>query len=327
MKIAVLGATGSVGYWILEYLSTRGDISPADVFPLASSASAGKEVSFGDTPLKVQSSEGFNFRQVQVVFSALGERAAREILPEAQKAGCRVIDKSAAFRMQPDVPLVVPEVNGNLLNSDVSFVASPNCVAIPLSVPLAALEALVPLENLHVVTYQSVSGAGKKALDHLYRETKTVLMGMEATDRWFDKQIAFNVIPQIGELGAEGTSEEEGKIDEELQKILGRAFDIFVTAVRVPVFVGHSMAVHATFKEPFPLERARRVLENAPGLEITENYITPLECVGEESIFLSRLRQKPENPRTLQFWLTCDNLLKGAALNAVQIFERLIEGC
>ena len=336
MRYVVLGATGSVGRVLLRLLADRLCVSPEQVVALASTK--GAEVSMGeDAILKVQRAADFCFQKNDLVFSAVRASLAEEIIPKALKAGARVIDKSAAFRQT--APLVVPEVNADLLEvaegESPQLIASPNCVVIPLVVATHPLAMAFGLKRLVVATYQAVSGAGKKGLDTLYAETKKVLMAdapsLEGSP--FPKQIAFNVLPQIGPLDADGVSDEEDKIQKETQKILSAclqqhrptgdaSFEITATAVRVPTFMSHGIAVVMETEEAFELREVEALLQDAQGVVLRHDHLfTPMDASSEDSVFITRLRQM--GPRTLAFWVVCDNLLKGAALNAIQIAEAL----
>lgn len=336
MRVAVLGATGSVGRAILQLLDER-TFPAKEVIALGSAASVGRQVSMGDTVLTVQEGEKFDFSCVDFVFAATHAEVAKRLLPRAVAAGARVVDKSSAFRMNADVPLVVPEVNRHLLTASPQLVASPNCVVIPLVLALAPLHREAGLKRLLLSTYQSVSGVGKKGMDELYGQTRAILMTDPAIPKVFSQPIAFNVIPQIGDINSQGWTDEEIKIQEETQKILGgieveqpstlkTPIGIAVTAVRVPVFIGHSFSVFAEFETPLSEKAARHLLSDAPGLNAFARQgkgMTPLEVIGEDEAFVSRLRVDLSVPHGLCFWVTCDNLRKGAALNAMQIAEEL----
>jgi aspartate-semialdehyde dehydrogenase len=333
MRVAVLGATGSVGRAILQILDQRG-FPAGEVVALASQKSAGRQVSMGDTVLTLDDGDTFDFKGVDLVLSATHADVAKRLLPRALEAGARVVDKSSAFRMQKGVPLVVPEVNRHLLAASPPLVASPNCVVIPLAMALAPLHAEAGLKHVVVSTYQSVSGAGQKGMDELYAQVRTVLMAEKPQAGVFAKPIAFNVLPQIGDVDEAGWTDEELKIQKETVKLLGSAaqsgaqspFAVTVTAVRVPVFVGHSMAVCATFEEPLSAKTARGLMNKTDGVRMFERgkgLLTPLDVAGEDEVFISRVRQDSGVDNTLSFWVSCDNLRKGAALNAVQIAEEM----
>lgn len=329
-RVAVVGATGNVGQEVLSILHER-RFPVKEVIALASEESLGKKLSFGeDKTVQVTSLKSFDFAGIDLVFSAATSGLSKRIVPTALQAGAIVVDKTSCFRMEKNVPLVVPEVNGDLLKSNpsLSLFANPNCVVIPLVLALWPLHLEAGLKRVVVSTYQSVSGAGKEAMDELYTQTRASLMNSPLQKNCFSKQIIFNLIPQIGDINLKGWSEEEEKIMEETQKIMGFEVPISVTCVRVPVFVGHSLAVFAEFEKELPVGTARHLLEQAPGIEVTRSqdggYVTPVECVGEDAAFVSRLRRDKSVPHGLAFWITCDNLRKGAALNAVQIAEALV---
>ena len=336
MRYVVLGATGSVGRVILRLLADRMLVSPKNVEALASERSAGSEVSMGEEAvLKVKAAETFVFEKDDMVFSAARANVASCIVPKALKAGAWVIDKSTAFRQK--APLIVPEVNGDLLQSKevrtARLISSPNCVVIPLVLAVHPLAEAFGLKSLVVSTYQAVSGAGKKGLDTLYAESKQVLMAQppQLKDSPFPQQIAFNVLPQIGALNNAGISDEEDKIQSETKSILCKngmpktdtatdTLDVVATAVRVPTFMSHGISVVATFNSACTSQRAAQLWQAAEGVVYRRDRLfTPMDAAGEDSAFITRLRQV--GPRSLAFWVVCDNLLKGAALNAIQIAE------
>ena len=331
MRVAVLGATGSVGRCIVQLLHER-HFPACEVIPLASPSSEGRKISMGEKDLNVRAAQGFDFTGVDLLFSAAGAEVAKRYVPLALKAGARVIDKSSAFRMDPGVPLVIPEVNGHLVSAKTPLVASPNCIVIPLVSALAPLCKAGRLVRLVVSTYQSVSGAGKKGMDALYDQTRALLMAGVPKPGIFSHPIAFNVIPAIGEVDGEGWSDEETKIQQETAKILDnlpeihkcRGVQMSVTAVRVPVLIGHGLSVMAEFEEAFSPKTAQSLLSKAPGLCVfpkAKGGVTPLEGVGDDQIFVSRMRAVHGSSCGVSFWMVCDNLRKGAGLNAVQIAE------
>lgn len=330
INIAVVGATGNVGREILTTLDER-DIPIDTAYAVASTKSIGKEVSFGeDKILKVDSLEGFDFSKVDYVLSSAGAQTARTFVPLATAAGAIVIDNSSAFRNDPTVPLIVPEVNGHLIEEtpETKIFSNPNCVAIPLALVLHALGQLSPLQRIVVSTYQSVSGAGHKAMDELFRQTRDIFMNTPITREAFQKQIAFNVIPHIGDFEENGFTGEENKVMTETQKVLGSGVPIVATCVRVPVFVSHSLSVTVAFDTPVDIQEARDHLRECPGIAVIdhrtdEGYVTPAEAANEQSVFVSRIRDDPTVPHGLCLWIVADNLRKGAALNTVQILERL----
>lgn len=331
LKVAVAGATGSVGREILNILAERG--FPLDeVVPLASRQSIGQEVGFGDEKtLKIKALEDFNFKAVDLALFAVSAELAAKYVPLATGAGTVVIDNSARYRLDADVPLVVPEVNADSL-ADVSkknIVANPNCSTVQLVVALKPLHDAARIKRIVVATYQSVSGAGTAAMDELFTQTRAVYVNDPIESDKFTKQIAFNVIPHIGRFMADGDTAEERKMAAETQKILDPKIKVTATCVRVPVFVGHSEAVNIEFKEPLTPGSARKLLREAPGCLVIDKredggYITPSECVGEFATYISRIRADKTVKNGLNLWIVSDNLRKGAALNAVQIAEGLV---
>lgn len=329
-NIAVIGATGNVGREILSILDER-KFPVNNVYVVASSASFGKEVSFGDTViLKIESIDNLDFKNIDIAFFVAGSSVSKEYANIAAKAGCIVIDKSSHFRMNPNVPLIVPEVNPEEIKNHKNIIASPNCTVIPLVAALKPLHDAAQVKRIVVSTYQAVSGAGKRALDELFQQTKAILMYQEASIKEFPKRIAFNVIPQVDEFMGSGETKEEWKMTVETQKILGKEIQITSTCVRVPVFVGHSAAVNVEFEENISLSDAKKILKSSPGITVVDQnrdsgYVTPIEIVREDNIFISRIRKDPTVDSGLSLWIVSDNLRKGAALNAVQIAELLIK--
>jgi len=327
VKLAVLGATGNVGREILTILDER--LFEADaVYPLASRDSIGREVSFGDRDLKVRDTETFDFAEVDLVLMSAGSAAAEKYGRRAAEAGALVIDNSSRFRMEPDVPLIVPEVNAESIEDarESLIVANPNCSTIQLVAALKPLHDAAGIRRVVCSTYQSVSGAGRGAMDELWNQTKGIYVNQPPEPSHFSKQIAFNVIPQIGEFDADGDTVEESKMRKETKKILDAAIELTATCVRVPVFVGHSIAANVEFEEPVTPGAARKLLRESPGLMVVdkrdeEGFVTPVESVGEFAVYVSRIRRDPTNPNALNLWVVSDNLRKGAALNAVQIAE------
>ena len=331
-RVAVAGATGNVGREILNLLSER-DFPADEVIALASERSKGREVSYGDDGvLEVRDLANFDFEGVDIGLFSPGSEVSAEHAPRAAASGCVVIDNTSCFRMNPDVPLVVPEVNREALEGfrERNIIANPNCSTIQMVVALKPLHDIARIKRVVVSTYQSVSGAGKSAMDELFDQTRKVYFQEEHEPDKFTKRIAFNVIPHIDAFEPDGSTREELKMVNETKKILDTEIEVAATCVRVPVFVGHAEAVNVEFEEPIDVETAREALWNAPGLQLiddpTENlYITPIDCVGELDIFVSRLREDPTVPYGLNLWVVGDNLRKGAALNTVQIAEALIE--
>ncbi len=330
-RVAVVGATGAVGREMLKTLAER-NFPVSDIAALASARSAGAEVSFGeDRVLRVQSLENFDFAGWDIGLFSPGAAISAVHAPRAAAAGCIVIDNTSQFRMEPDVPLVVPEVNPEALTRYAKrrIIANPNCSTIQMVVALKPLHDRYHCKRVVVSTYQSVSGAGKEAMDELYGNTRAVFVNDPPKTENFTKNIAFNVIPHIDVFLEDGSTKEEWKMAVETRKILDPDIAVFATCVRVPVFIGHAEAVTAEFEEPVNVGEARDLLRNAPGIVVLDSredggYVTPAEAQGEDATYVSRLRRDPTVPNGLGFWCVADNLRKGAALNAVQIAEELI---
>jgi aspartate-semialdehyde dehydrogenase len=331
-KVAVVGATGAVGGEMLNILAER-DFPVDEVVALASRASAGKEVSFGDKDiLKVRPLEDFDFEGTDLGLFSPGAAISKIQAPRAAAAGCIVIDNTSQFRMDEDVPLIVPEVNREALEGfrERNIVANPNCSTIQMVMALKPLHDLALVRRVVVATYQSVSGAGREAMDELFDQTKGIYETRTPEPKHFPKQIAFNLIPQIDVFLDDGSSKEEWKMAVETKKILDPAIEVAATCVRCPVFVGHALALNVEFEHAISVEDARGALFEFEGVLLVDDpangeYITPVECVGEYAVFVSRLRRDPTLPHGLQMWVVADNLRKGAALNAVQIAEALVE--
>ena len=328
-KIAVVGATGNVGREMLKVLAQR-QFPIAQVVALASSRSVGSDVSFGDHNLKAKSLEHYDFKGTDIVLMSAGGAIAKEWAPKIAAQGCLVIDNSSAWRMDRGVPLVVPEVNPDALNDiPKGIIANPNCSTAQLVVVLKPLHDVAKIRRVVVATYQSVSGAGKEGLDELWNQTKGIFVTDAPEPKKFTKQIAFNVIPHIDVFLDSGFTKEEWKMVVETQKILDPDIQLTATCVRVPVFRGHSESVNIEFEKPITAEQARVALRNFPGIQVVDKredggYVTPIECAGEDAVFISRVRKDPTVEHGLNMWIVADNLLKGAALNAVQIAETLI---
>jgi aspartate-semialdehyde dehydrogenase len=330
-KVAVAGATGAVGREMLKTLAER-EFPADEVVALASERSVAAEVSFGeDEVLKVQDLERFDFTGFDIALFSPGAKVSAKHAPRAAKAGCVVIDNTSCFRMEPDVPLVVPEVNAAAIAGYTkrNIIANPNCSTTQLVMALKPLHDRARIKRVVVCTYQSVSGAGKEAMDELFEQTRAVYMNQPLGRKNFTKQIAFNVIPHIDVFLDDGATKEEWKMVAETKKILDPAIEVSATCVRVPVFIGHAEAVHVELEKPLSADEARAALGQAPGVSVIdhrrdEGYVTPAECAGEDPIFVSRIREDRTVPYGLAMWVVADNLRKGAALNAVQIAEELI---
>ena len=329
-KVAVVGATGAVGREILKILAER-NFPASEVFALASPRSTGQNVSFGDkTVLKIKNLETFDFTGVDLALFSPGAAVSAIHAPRAAAQGCVVIDNTSQFRMEPDVPLVVPEVNPHHL---VRFrkrgiVANPNCSTIQMVVALKPLHEVARIKRVVVSTYQSVSGAGKEGMDELFNQTKGSFVHDMPTVEQFTKPISFNVIPHIDKFMEDGATKEEWKMAVETRKILDPDIQVFATCVRVPVFIGHAESINVEFEMPITVAQASAALKKAPGVSLFDKredagYITPLDAAGEDDVFVSRLRRDPTVPHGLAFWCVSDNLRKGAALNAVQIAEEM----
>ena len=330
-RVAVVGATGNVGREMLQILAER-EFPVDDVVAVASEHSAGREISFGeDDVLKVQELEGFDFTGFDIALFSPGSEVSAVHAPRAAKAGCVVIDNTSHFRMDPDVPLIVPEVNADAVAEYArrNIIANPNCSTIQMVVALKPLHDEATIKRVVVATYQSVSGAGNAAMDELFEQTKAIYVNDPLEPEQFTKQIAFNVIPHIDAFMDDGSTKEEWKIVAETKKILDPKIKVTATCARVPVFVGHSEAVNIEFESPISAKRAREILRESPGLMVVDNredggYVTPVEATGEYATYVSRIREDPTVENGLSIWVVSDNLRKGAALNSVQIAEILI---
>jgi len=330
-RVAVVGATGAVGREMLKTLAER-KFPISEIAAVASGRSAGSEVSFGEkTVLKVQSLDKFDFHGWDFGLFSPGAAVSAVHAPRAAAAGCVVIDNTSHFRMEPDVPLVVPEVNPGALAKFAKrgIIANPNCSTIQMVVALKPLHDRFRVKRVVVSTYQSVSGGGKEAMDELFTNTKAFYVNDPVKHEQFTKNIAFNCIPHIDRFMDDGSTKEEWKMAVETRKILDPDIAVIATCVRVPVFIGHGEAVHVEFEKPVSVAEARAILRNAPGVSVLDTredggYITPAECVGEDAVFVSRIRKDPTVANGLAFWCVADNLRKGAALNAVQIAETMV---
>ena len=329
-KIAVIGATGNVGREMLKTLAQR-QFPISELVALASTSSVGREVSFGDHVLKIKALDYYDFKGTDIALMSAGGTIAKEWAPKIAAQGCLVIDNSSAWRMDRQVPLVVPEVNPDALNDiPKGIIANPNCSTAQLVVALKPLHDLFKIKRVVVSTYQSVSGAGKEGMDELFTQTRAVFVADPIAPGKFTKQIAFNVIPHIDVFVDSGITKEEWKMAVETQKILDPDIQVTATCVRVPVFLGHSESVNVEFELPVTAEKARAALRAAPGVMVVDKredggYVTPIECAGEDATFVSRIRKDPTIENGLNMWIVADNLRKGAALNAVQIAEVLVK--
>jgi aspartate-semialdehyde dehydrogenase len=330
-RVAVVGATGNVGREMLAVLAERA--FPCDeVAAVASGRSTGSDVQFGDTDkiLKCKNIEHFDFAGWDIALFAAGSGPAKEYAPKAAAAGCVVIDNSSLYRMDPDVPLIVPEVNPEAIDGYAkrNIIANPNCSTAQMVVALKPLHDAATIRRVVVSTYQSTSGAGKAGMDELFQQSRAIFVGDTVEVQKFTKQIAFNVIPHIDSFLDDGSTKEEWKMVVETKKILDPRIKVSATCVRVPVFVGHSESINIEFERELSAEAAMDILREAPGVMLIDKredggYVTPVECAGDDATFVSRVREDPTIENGLNIWCVSDNLRKGAALNAVQIAELL----
>ncbi|HXY89286.1 MAG TPA: aspartate-semialdehyde dehydrogenase [Xanthobacteraceae bacterium] len=329
-KVAIAGATGNVGREMLSILSERG-FDATEVVPLASRRSIGVEVSYGNRTLKVKALENHDFADTDLCLMSAGSAVSKEWSPKIAAKGCVVIDNSSCWRYDPDVPLIVPEVNADAVTGfkKKNIIANPNCSTAQLVVALKPLHDRATIKRVVVSTYQSVSGAGKEAMDELFTQARAIFVAETPEPKKFPKRIAFNVIPQVDVFMEDGSTKEEWKMVAETKKMLDPKIELVATCVRVPVFIGHSEAVNVEFEKPLSVEEAREVLRTAPGVLVVDKrepggYITPFEAVGEDATYVSRIRADKTVKNGLAFWCVSDNLRKGAALNTVQIAEILV---
>ncbi|KQZ96064.1 aspartate-semialdehyde dehydrogenase [Mesorhizobium sp. Root157] len=330
-KVAVVGATGNVGREMLNILEERG-FPISEIVPLASRRSLGSEVSFGDKTLKTRVLDTYDFSDTDLVLMSAGGNVSKEWSPRIGKQGCVVIDNSSAFRYDPDVPLIVPEVNPDAISGFTrkNIIANPNCSTAQMLVALKPLHDAATIKRVVVSTYQSVSGAGKEGMDELFTQTRAVFVADTVDVKKFTKRIAFNVIPHIDVFMEDGTTKEEWKMVAETKKMLDPKIKVTATCVRVPVFIGHSEAINLEFEKPITADEAREILREAPGCLVIDKhedggYATPIESAGEDATYISRIREDSTVDNGLNIWVVSDNLRKGAALNTVQIAELLIE--
>ncbi|MEM7060326.1 MAG: aspartate-semialdehyde dehydrogenase [Pseudomonadota bacterium] len=333
-RIAVAGATGNVGREMLNCLAER-EFPADEVIALASRRSMGTECGYGDKTLKCKDIDTFDWTGIDMALFAIGSDATKIYAPRAAKAGCVVIDNSSLYRYEPDIPLIVPEANPDDIEkyTNRNIIANPNCSTAQMVVALKPLHDRARIKRVVVSTYQSVSGAGKEAMDELWAQTKGLYVpGQEKEPKKFTKQIAFNVIPHIDKFLDDGSTKEEWKMVVETKKIVDKSIKVSATCVRVPTFVGHGEAVNIEFEDPLPADEAREILREAPGIIVVDNredggYVTPVECAGEYATYISRLRDDITVENGISLWCVSDNLLKGAALNTVQIAELLGRRC
>ena len=329
MNIAIVGATGNVGRKTLEVLEKK-ELSIDNLYLVASSKSAGKKISFKGKEHEIFDLENFDFSKVKIAFFAAGGKISEKFAEKAAKH-CLVIDNSSFYRMDPDVPLIVPQVNSDdLKNIKKNIIANPNCSTAQLVIALKPLHDLFVIKRIVVSTYQSVSGGGKAPMDELIEQTKLVLDGKLVTSKNFTKQIAFNAIPHIDIFSDDGYTKEELKMTNETKKILDRKIDLTATCVRLPISVSHSESVNLQFEKSFSIEKVKDALNNFDGCKVIDErvdggYVTPLEAEGKDETFISRIREDKTIKNGLNLWIVSDNLLRGAALNAVEIAETLIK--
>ena len=330
-RVVVAGATGNVGREMVNILAER-EFPADEIAVLASSRSVGDQIEYGDSGrmLKVQNLEHFDPAGWDMALFAIGSDATKLHAPRFAAAGCTVIDNSSLYRMDPDVPLIVPEVNPEAIDGyrAKNIIANPNCSTAQMVVALKPLHDAAKIKRVVVATYQSVSGAGKAGMDELFEQSRNIFVGDQAEPKKFTKQIAFNVIPHIDSFLEDGTTKEEWKMVAETKKILDPRIKVTATCVRVPVFVGHSEAINIEFEDEISAEQAKNILREAPGVMLVDKhedggYVTPIECVGEYATYVSRVREDSTVDSGLSLWCVSDNLRKGAALNAVQIAELL----
>ncbi len=331
LNYAIVGATGNVGTEMLEILADS-SLETGEVYAVASRRSVGREVSFGEKTLKCHDLETFDFNKVDVVLMSAGGDVSTKWSPEIASTGAVVIDNSSAFRMDPDVPLVVPEVNADAAMDygKKNIIANPNCSTIQMVVALKPLHDAAKIKRVVVSTYQSVSGGGKKNMDELWLQTKGIFSNDELKPHNFTKQIAFNVIPHIDVFMDDGQTKEEWKMNVETKKILDPSIKVTATCVRVPTFVGHAESINVEFENELSADQARDILRESPGLMVVDKredggYVTPIECVGDFATYVSRIRDDSTQDNTINFWCVSDNLRKGAALNTVQIAQAMVD--
>ena len=328
MNLAIIGASGNVGRKTIEVLE-KSKIVFNELFLVASKNSAGKKINFKEKEIIVENLENYDFSKAQITFFAAGSQIAKEWIPKASKKTI-VIDNSSYFRMQNDVPLVIPEVNSNALDNHKNIISNPNCSTMQMVLALKPLHDEYKIKRVVVSTYQAVSGAGKNAMDELFNQTNDYLNNKKINSKKFTKQIAFNLIPHIDTFDINGYTREELKMTNETKKILDENIEVTATCVRVPVKTGHSESINIEFDNLYDFENIIKILNNAPGCKLIDEkkdggYITPLEAEGDYTTFISRVRKDNSNAKAINIWVVSDNLLKGAALNTVQIAEHLVK--
>lgn len=328
MNLAIIGASGNVGRKTIEILE-KSNFSFDNLFLVASSRSAGKKIKFRKKMIEIENLENYDFSKAQITFFAAGSKIAKDWVPEAAKKTI-VIDNSSYFRMDDNVPLVVPEVNPEALDKHKNIIANPNCSTIQMVLPLKPLHDEYKIKRVIVSTYQAVSGAGKASMDELFDQSKNFLVGKKINSQNFSKQIAFNLIPHIDDFGKDGYTREELKMTNETKKILDNEIEVSATCVRVPVRTGHSESINIEFDNLYDFENIINLLKKAPGCKVIDvhkdgGYMTPLEAEGHYNTYISRIRKDHSNIKAVNLWVVSDNLLKGAALNTVQIAECLMK--
>lgn len=324
-KIAIIGATGNVGRKLIELFRARNKINPNTLILFASSKSKGLQLNFNENSYVVQDVAHYNFKDCYLAIFATESDVSKHYIPKALDAGAKVIDASSAYRLDPNVPLIVPPVNGNLVTNKHQLFAHANCLASPIAVVLKPLHDYATATRVNASTYQSTSGAGKGPMDELYQQTKSVYDGISYENKHFPRQIAFNTIPQVGKILEDGFSYEEFKIIKEVQKIISDSIAIVATSVRVPVMIGHGISLTIEFANKIELQTVKEILSSSPGIKLSQNeYTTPVEVVGNDDVFVGRIRRDPTVFNGILLWLVSDNLHRGAALDAVEISEKIL---
>lgn len=325
-KIAVIGATGNVGRKIVELLIARQSCHPNQLRLFASPKSAGSKLRFGTTEFTIEDLAQYDFKDCSIALFATDSDISKIYVPKALEAGSKAIDSSSLYRLDPKIPLIAPPVNSHLITKQQNLYAAPNCIACPISVVLKPLHDYAVVKRVIASTYQSTSGAGKEPMDELQQQTKSLCNGEKYAPRLFPRQIAFNVIPQIDRFLEDGYSHEETKIIKEVHKIISPTIKITTTSVRVPVLIGHSISLSIEFEKSIDLKQIKDLLLKSPGIKLSENhYTTPLEAEGKDDIYVGRLRRDPTIAEGICLWMAFDNLRRGAALDTVEIAEKLIQ--